>query len=150
MWRTLSRPASAVAVVAALALAGCGTGDRATSAGADATPPTSGAPIGATLPAPTTATAPSTTAPRCANVTFSGDDVASDIRGTGLSCTEAEALVQKLGPQLASADGPARVETDGVVCIRTSLRSGDHGPPLATFECTSGGNKVTFMRALSS
>jgi hypothetical protein len=72
--------------------------------------------------------------------------MASEIRATGLSCADAEALVRKVGPQVSSVGGPSRVETDGFVCIRTSARSGDHGPPSSTFECTSGATKVMFVR----
>jgi hypothetical protein len=144
MWRNISRP-SAVAIVALFALAGCGGGDQATSAGAQATvPPTSIAPTTATTVPATTTTA----APTCANVGFSSnsDDRASDIRAAGLSCTDAEALVRKVGPQVSGDGGPSRVEADGFVCIRTSARAGDHGPPSAVFECTSGAKKVTFVR----
>jgi hypothetical protein len=145
MWRNISRPASAIAVVALLVLAGCGGGDQATSAGALAqVPPT-------TVASTTSTTVPATTttaAPTCANVGFSSnsDDRASDIRATGLSCTEAEALVRKIGPQVSGDGGPSRVESDGFVCLRTSARAGDHGPPSAVFECTSGAKKVTFVR----
>jgi hypothetical protein len=145
MWRSISRAAWALAVVGAHLLAGCGT-DKATSAGASAaTPPTSGGPT--TLLAPTIAPT-STTTPPCANVGFSSnaDDRASDIRATGLSCADAEALVRKIGPQVTGDGGPSRVESDGFVCLRTSARSGDHGPASSVFDCTSGASKITFTR----
>ncbi len=151
MWRTICRPASVIGVFAVLVLGGCGGGEQETSAGGlGTTPPTSGAPTTAmTLPATTTVAAAGTPL-RCANVAFSSntEDVASDIRSTGMNCTEAEAFVRKIGPQMTSVDGPTRVETDGFACIRTSLRSGDHGAPLATFDCTNGATKVVFVRAL--
>jgi hypothetical protein len=144
MWRTISRPASALAIVAALVLSGCGEGDKETSAGAQAASPSTTV----TPTSPTTAAAPATTAPTCTNVTFSSnpDDRASDIKATGLSCAEAEALVRTVGPQLKGDGGPSRVEADGFVCARLSARAGDHGPPSAFFECASGTKKVTFIR----
>jgi hypothetical protein len=152
MWRTILRPASVIAVVAVLVLAGCGDEDESASVGAQGTPPPSSSPPAtATTVGPSTAVTPtSATAPRCANVSFSSDteDVATDIRSTGLSCTEAEALVRKLGALVSSPTGPSRVESDGFVCTRLSVRSGDHGPPLGTFDCTNAGTKVTFVRAL--
>lgn len=152
MWGNISRPASVIAVVAVLLLAGCGSDDEATSVGAEATTtPTAGTPTTATTLSFSTTVAPaSATALRCANVTFSSnsEDVARDITSTGLSCTEAEALVRKIGAQVSSLDGPSRVETDGFACVRASVRSGDHGPPLATFDCTNGAAKVVFARAL--
>lgn len=143
MWRGISRPASAIAFVGLLVLSGCGGGDQETSAGAQATSPST------TVKSTTTsAPATTTTVPTCANVGFSSntDDRASDMKATGLSCTEAEALVRSVGPQVKGDGGPARVEADGFVCVRVSARAGDHGPPSAIFECTSGTKKVTFVR----
>ncbi len=144
MWRSISRPATLMALAALVLLAGCGSGDQTTSAGALATTPTTTATATTTTPAPTT-----TAAARCASAAFSSnpEDLASDVRSTGLGCPEAEALVRKVGLQMNSSDGPSRVETDGFACIRTSLRSGDHGPPLGTVECARGGTTVTFVRA---
>lgn len=145
MLRSISRPASAVAMaVALLVLSGCGDSDQETSAGAQATaPPTTVRPTTSS-----TAPATTTTVPSCGNVSFSSDPVdrASDVKATGLSCAEAEALVRNVGPQVKGDGGPARVEADGFVCLRTSARAGDHGPPSAIFECTSGAKKVTFVR----
>jgi hypothetical protein len=92
--------------------------------------------------------ATTTTVPTCANVSFSSnpEDRASDVKATGLSCAEAEALVRAVGPQVKGDGGPARVEADGFVCSRVSARAGDHGPPSAIFECTNGAKKVTFVR----
>jgi hypothetical protein len=146
MSRNISGPAAAFAVAGLLVLAGCGGGDQATSAGAQATvPPTTATAVPATT---TTVASTTTTAPACANVSFSSNstDRASEIRATGLSCAEAEALVAKVGPQVSGDGGPARVEADGFACVRTSARSGDHGPPSSIFECTSGARKVTFVR----
>jgi hypothetical protein len=146
MWRNFCRPASAIAVVALLVLAGCGGGDETTSADAVATAtPTT---VATTVLATTTTVGTATTvALRCNDVTFTSnsDDVARDIRATGLSCEEAEALVGKIGPQVSSVGAPSRVESDGFVCNRLSTRSGDHGPALSTFECTSGATKVIFV-----
>lgn len=150
MYRTIWRPAAAIGLLAIFVLAGCGAGDEDTSAGAQAaTPSTSAAPTTTTPPA-TTTTVPSGAALPCANVALStsSEDVASGVRSTGLTCTEAEALLKKVGPQMNSVDSPSRVETDGFACSRTSLRSGDHGLPVATFDCSKGPTKVTFTRAL--
>jgi hypothetical protein len=144
MWRGISRPASTIAVVALLALSGCGGGDQQTSAGAQATsPPTTVRPTTSTTVPVTT-----TKVPNCADVSFSSniDDRASEIKATGLSCAEAEALVRNVGPQVKGDGGPARVEADGFVCNRVSAHAGDHGPPSAFFECTNGAKKVAFTR----
>ena len=150
MIRTLTRPARLVAlapVAVLVLLGGCGS-DDGTSVGA-AQPSTSAAPV-TTAPAAPTTLAVTTTLVKCANVSFSSDpeDLATDIRPTGLSCSDAEAVVRKVGTQLTSPTGAPRVEAEGYTCVRTSLRSGDHGAPLGTFECTSGALKVSFTRAL--
>ena len=87
---------------------------------------------------------------RRSNVSFSSDpeDVATDVRGTGVSCADAEAFVRKIGGQVSSQTGPAKVEMDGYTCTRVNVRSGDHGPALGTFDCANGALKITFVRAL--
>ena len=87
-----------------------------------------------------------TTAGPCANVEFApnSDNLAVEIRATGVGCVEAEALVRKVGTQVRSVGGPSRVETDGWVCVRTS--QSDQGLPSSEFECVSGSKKVTFRR----
>lgn len=153
MRRMILGPASALAVVAALALVGCGKSDQTTSAGAAATQATSAAPTtAATLPTLTTVAAPTTTAPHCNDVSFSSnpEDTATSITSSTMSCTDAEAAVRAVGPQLSAADGPSQVVTAGFTCTRTSLRSGDHGPPLGSFDCVNGAMKVSFLRALVS
>jgi hypothetical protein len=144
MWRKNKRLASAMAAAGLFVEAGCGGGDQATSAGAA---PTTASTARATATS-TTLGSTTTTAPPCAKVSFSSnpDDVASDIKATGLGCADAEALVRKVGPQVSGVDGPSRVEADGFVCVRTSARSGDHGPGSSVFACTSGATKVTFVR----
>jgi hypothetical protein len=144
MSRTSFRPAWAIAALALVVLAGCGDKDETTSAGAQADVPTTVAPTTTT----TTIARTTTTAPSCANVSFSSntDDKASDIKATGLTCAEAEALVKTVGAQVKGDGGPARVESDGFVCLRVNARAGDHGPAAALFECTSGAKKVTFTR----
>ena len=84
---------------------------------------------------------------QCANVGFAPntDNVAGDIVAVGLGCAEAEALVRKVGAQVGSIGPPARVEADGFECVRTSQYEG-MGLPSATFTCTSGAKKVTFVR----
>ena len=87
-----------------------------------------------------------TTAGPCPNVEFApnSDNLAVEIRATGVGCVEAEALVRKVGTQVRSVGGPSRVEADGWVCVRTS--QSDQGLPSSEFECVSGSNKVTFRR----
>lgn len=87
-----------------------------------------------------------TTAGHCFDVGFTpnSDNVAGQIMATGLTCAEAEAFVRKVGVQARSVDGPARLEMDGFVCVRT--RQSDLGLPAADYECTSGAKKVTFHR----
>jgi hypothetical protein len=151
MWRKTFLPSLVTAAVATLVLTACGGGDQTTSAGAQATTPaTGGAPTtAATLPA-STAVAPTTAAPSCPDVSFSSnpEDVATNITGTGVSCADAQTLVRAVGPQIALTESPTQVATNGFTCTRTSLRSGDHGPALATFDCTNGPMKVDFTRAL--
>ncbi len=87
-----------------------------------------------------------TTAGPCVNVEFapSSDNLAVEIRATGVGCVEAEALVRKVGTQVRSVGGPSRVEADGWVCVRTS--QSDQGLPSSEFECLNGSRKVTFRR----
>ena len=87
-----------------------------------------------------------TTAGPCANVEFApnSDNLAVEIRATGVGCVEAEALVRKVGAQVRSVGGPSRVEADGWVCTRSS--QSDQGLPSSEFECVSGSSKVTFRR----
>ncbi len=84
----------------------------------------------------------------CANVGFTpnSDDVASSVVAVNLTCTEAEALVRKVGAQVAAVGGPARVTADGFTCVRTKQDDGAMGLPSATFECTSGTRTVSFVR----
>lgn len=87
-----------------------------------------------------------TTAGPCVNVEFApnSDNLAVEIRATGVGCVEAEALVRKVGTQLRSVGGPSRVEADGWVCVRTS--QSEQGLPSSEFECVNGSRKVTFRR----
>jgi hypothetical protein len=87
-----------------------------------------------------------TPASRCQDIAFApnSDNLASDVVATGVSCSEAEALVRKVGPQVGAVGGPTRVEADGWVCIRTA--SDDRFLPNSDFACTSGSKTVTFHR----
>ena len=140
-----NRLRTSIAAGALLVLAACGEGSVSTATG-QATSTTAAAPTTVTTAVAVT----TTTAPRCSNVSFSAnaEDVATEIRATGLACSDAEALVRKVGAQANAVESPPKVEADGYTCLRTSVRSGDHGPPLGSFECTSGAAKVTFLRAL--
>lgn len=87
-----------------------------------------------------------TIAGHCFDVGYTpnGDNVAGQIMAIGMDCAEAEDLVRKVGAQAGPVNGPARLEVDGFVCVRT--RQSDGGLPSADYECTSGAKKVTFHR----
>ena len=87
-----------------------------------------------------------TSASRCNDIGFTpnSDNMASDIVATGVGCTEAEALVRKVGPQVGAIGEPSRVEVDGWACVRTA--SSDRFLPSSDFACTSGARVVTFVR----
>lgn len=86
------------------------------------------------------------TAGPCADVEFApnSDNLAVEIRATGVGCVEAEALVRKVATQVRSVGGPSRAEADGWVCTRTS--QSDQGLPSSEFECVSGSKRVSFRR----
>jgi hypothetical protein len=88
-----------------------------------------------------------TTAGLCLDVGYTpnADDVAGQIMATGVDCAEAEALVRKVGTQAVAVGGPARLEVDGFVCVKTAQNDG-RGLPSADYSCTSGAKKVTFHR----
>lgn len=88
--------------------------------------------------------APSATV--CKDVGFSPntDNLASDIVATGIPCAEAEAFVRKVGGPLGPINGLPRTESDGFVCERTSQQ--EAGLPSATYVCTSGSRRITFVR----
>lgn len=85
-------------------------------------------------------------APQCDDVVFTpnSENAAWDIVATGMSCAEAEAFVRKVGGPMGPINGLPRVESDGFTCVRTS-RS-DRGLPSATYECTNGNKRITFVR----
>ena len=93
-------------------------------------------------PAPTTTQAAS----ECQQVAFTPDseDLASDIRAYGLSCEEAEAVVRTAGPSLTAVGGPDSREVNDFRCVRTSATQDPI--PTATYECTSGPKRITFVR----
>jgi hypothetical protein len=82
----------------------------------------------------------------CNDVGFSpnSDNLASTIVATGVPCPEAEAFVRKVGGPLGPINGLPRVEADGFVCERTS--QDERGLPSATYVCTSGSKRITFVR----
>ena len=82
----------------------------------------------------------------CDDVGFSpnSDNLASDIVAHGLSCEEAETVVRKVGGPLGPINGAARGEADGFTCVRTSQE--EAGLPSAAYECTRGGQRITFIR----
>ncbi len=131
----------------------------------DGGPPTSttepgAAPASTTSPRATSSTsAPSTTRQAAATSTTraaqtldcqpvpftpNSEDVASSIKATGLTCAEAEAFVRIAGRQTSSG-GPAELEVEGYRCVRT--RTVQEPLPQASYECTSGTKKITFVRS---
>ena len=94
--------------------------------------------------APTTTAAPPTL--RCRTVAFTPgtEDAASDVIATGLPCDEAEAFVRAAGTRTSSG-GPDEVEVEGYRCVRTA--TGQDPLPTSSYECTSGGRTVTFVRS---
>lgn len=121
----MRRSERAAAVAALIIMAACGDDDN----------PSLG-------PAPTT----TQVASECQQVAFTPDseDVAADIRAYGLSCEEAEAVVRTAGPTLSAQDGPASHEVNDFRCVRTSATQ--EPIPTATYECTSGSKRITFVR----
>lgn len=89
-----------------------------------------------------------TTAGPCFDVGFApnSDNVAGQIVATGMDCAEAEGLVSKAGVHAVAVSGPARLEVDGFVCVKTAQYDG-RGLPSADYACTSGPKKVTFNRS---
>ena len=88
-----------------------------------------------------------TTAGPCFDVGYTpnSDNVAGQIMASGMDCAEAEGLVRKVGVQAVAVGGPARLEVDGFVCVRTAQNDG-RGLPSADYACSSGSKKVTFNR----
>jgi hypothetical protein len=82
----------------------------------------------------------------CEDVGFSpaSDNLASDITAYGPSCAEAEAVVREVGGPLGPINGAARGEAGGFTCVRTG--QDDIGLPSATYECTRGSHRITFVR----
>lgn len=125
----MRRWAGAVAaLVAILALSGCGDDDDEDVGGSATTVTTAGE------------------REQCDPVAFTPDseDMASDVTAIGVSCDEAEALVREAGSSLVAVGGPASLEVDGYRCTRT----GETQDPIpsATYECASGSKRVTFTR----
>lgn len=88
------------------------------------------------------------TVPRntCRDVGFAAnsDNMASDIVATNMACTDAEALVRKVGAQVRAVGGPDRLEVDGFACLRVS--STQTPLPSSDFECVNVAKKVRFTR----
>ena len=88
------------------------------------------------------------TVPRntCRDVGFAAnsDNLAGDIVATNMGCTEAEALVRKVGAQVGAVSGPDRLEVDGFSCRRFS--STQTPLPSSDFECVNVAKKVRFTR----
>ena len=87
-----------------------------------------------------------TSAGPCADVAFApnSDNLASAIFVAGMDCAEGEAIVRKAGAQAGAVNGPARLNVDGFLCIRTA--QSDRGLPSADYECTNGSKLVRFHR----
>lgn len=121
-------------------LAGCSDSAESTSAGTTTSTAAKSVVVvespGATTPAGS----------RCQPVVFppTADDVAKDIVAYGLPCAEAESVVADAGGPLGP-DRADRAEADGFTCVQTSSQVG-HGYPWATYDCTRGGQRITFAR----
>lgn len=81
----------------------------------------------------------------CRNVSFTpnSDDAASSIVAENMLCSEAEALVRKVGAPLGF-NGDATAQADRFRCVGTGQE--DVTQPMATYQCTNGTKKVTFTR----
>jgi len=123
-----------------------------TESAAAATTTTSPRTTSSTAAPSTTRQAAATTTTRAAQTldcqpvpfTPNSEDLASDIKATGLTCAEAEAFVRIAGRQTSSG-GPAELDVEGYHCVRT--RTVQEPLPRAFYECTSGAKKVTFVRS---
>jgi hypothetical protein len=90
---------------------------------------------------------PSPPSVQCQTVGFTpnSEDAAGSIVATNVACAEAEAMVRKVGTMVGVLNGPTRAEADGFVCQRTS--SLEEPLPRASYLCTSGTKRVTFVRS---
>jgi len=81
----------------------------------------------------------------CRNVGFTpnSDNVASSITARNMPCSDAEALVRKIGWPLGF-NGDATAQADGFRCVRTSQQ--DRTLPMAAYQCDNGSRRVTFTR----
>jgi len=95
-------------------------------------------------PAVATTIGPATSSCEPVGFTPDSEDVASDIRATGLSCAEASVFVRAAG-QVTSSGGPEEVDVDGYRCVRTA--SQEDPLPRSSYECTNGPRTVSFVRS---
>lgn len=84
---------------------------------------------------------------RCKDVSFAAnsDDMAADIVAYGLECPEAEALVRSVAGPFGPINGAMRGGSDGFSCVQTGQQEGP-GLPTSNYECTRGGQRITFIR----
>ena len=144
---------SSVAVLASLPMmAACGEdgNDLVPRAATTATTATTVTTATSAVPDSTGAPQPGTSAPvamRCRGTvgfTPNSEDAASDIRVTGVSCTEARTVLQAAGP-LTSSGGPEELDVNGYHCVRT--RTEQEPLPQAFFECTNASGTISFVRS---
>ncbi len=141
------RKATIIMAVLALALAACGddaepeaaltTTTKAVAAVQAVTTTTNRAPVATTI-------GPATSSCEPVGFTPDSEDVASDIRATGLSCAAASAFVRAAG-QVTSSGGPQEVHVEGYHCVRTATY--EEPLPRSSYECTDGARTVTFVRS---
>ena len=148
--------------VAALALAGslllgaCGGDDEGDDRGASTTVATTTATVAPTTTVTSGAsttragqgnatTTRGATTLNCQTVGFTpnSEDAASSVTATGVSCAEAEAFVRVAGARTSSG-GPAQLQVEGYRCVL--VRSTQEPLPQASYECTDGARKITFVR----
>ncbi len=82
----------------------------------------------------------------CHKVEFSpaSNNLAVDIRAYGVPCEEAEAVVREVGGPLGPINGDPQGEARGFTCVR--IAEDETYLPSATYECTRGGERITFVR----
>ncbi|HEX2047465.1 MAG TPA: superoxide dismutase family protein [Acidimicrobiales bacterium] len=116
--------------------------------GGPATTAAPGAATTSTTPGRATSTTRATGAAMtldCQTVAFTpnSEDAASQVKATGVTCAEAEAFVRVAGRRTSSG-GPQSLSVEGYRCVLT--RSVQDPIPQASYECTNGARKITFVR----
>lgn len=98
-----------------------------------------------TAPLPGTSTVPTPITAECPDIHFApnSDNVAGDIKATGIGCTEASAFVRKVAREHNFYSGPRTFELDGFAC-RVVLDETEL--PEGHYTCVSAGATVTWVK----